>query len=114
MSSLSAARLYQLPLPLTGQAPQNFRSSDPCTSIAAGEAALCFASTDQALIYGVLKRFARPLAAEQISDELGWNDHVRVNRRLSELRDAGLIYAADAAYRNRRSGRAAQRWAVAQ
>lgn len=113
MSSLSAARLYQLPLPLTGQAPQNFRSSDPCTSIAAGEAANRFKGQQHVDILRVLRSAIKPMAAEEIGDELGL-DHVQICRRLSELRDAGLIYAADAAYRNRRSGRAAQRWAVAQ
>ena len=115
MSYLTTARLNQLALPLTGQAPQNFRNSDPHTSIAAGEAALRFKTGDQALIYGVLKSSAVPLAAEQISDELGWDDHVRVNRRLPELRDAGLIRVTKGrrVHKNR-SGRWAQRWETVQ
>lgn len=104
---------HQLLLPLTGQAPQSWRSTDPHTSMEAGVAADRFKSEHHALILVVLKSSSSPLAAEQISDELGWNDHVRVCRRLSELRDAGLIRLVDAKYKNRRSGRSAQRWSIA-
>lgn len=102
----------QLSLPLTGQAPQNWRTTDPHTSKEAGVfAAFTFRSEHQILIFGVIKSASSPVSAEQIADALGWESHVPVNRRLSELRDGGVIREVDSDYRNR-SGRSALRWAV--
>jgi predicted ArsR family transcriptional regulator len=102
----------QFDLTLSGQAPQNWRTSDPQTSREAGLAAARFCGEHQRLIYSVLKASAQPMAAEQIADELGWTSHVPVNRRLSELEDGGMIRAVDSNYHNRQSGRAARRFVI--
>lgn len=91
---------------------QNFRNGDPHTSREAGRAARGFADGDCADIYAAMQQAGRPLAAEEISDRLGWNNHVRVNRRLAELVDAARIAPTDDLHTNK-SGRRARRYRVA-
>jgi hypothetical protein len=71
------------------QQPRNYRRTDPVTSKEAGRAARAFIKSDQSEILRALT--SRPMAAEEISDFLGWNDSVRVCRRLAEMIRAGLI-----------------------
>lgn len=85
------------------------RTSDPITSHEAAAEAGSLANHDCAAIWRVLRDSAEPLAAEQISDHLGWNNHVRVNRRLSELVDGGFIVASGEMHKNK-SGRRAQKY----
>lgn len=61
------------------------RTSDPITSHHAAAQAVGLAASDCADIYGALRLSRKPMAAEEISDMLGWGNHVRVNRRLKEL-----------------------------
>ena len=82
------------------------RRSDPVTSHEAARKAIRLAETDEADIVRTLRRERIPLAAEQISDILGWDDHVRVNRRLSAIVEQGLIVLTDERHMNR-SGRSA-------
>ena len=103
----------------------NFRKSDPETSRAAAERALI--AGDEADIYACLRLSGVPLAAEEISDRLGWQDHgghVRVNRRLSRMCDCvtdeygallrtALIERTEEKHVNR-SGRAAFKYKIRQ
>lgn len=90
---------------------QNWRNTDPATSLAAGvSASQTFRTEHQRKIYAVIAASVLPVSAEQIADALGWDSHVPVNRRLSELVDAKLITVVDSNYRNRKSGKAAQRY----
>lgn len=82
------------------------RRLDPITSHEAARKAVRLAETDEADIVRTLRRERTALAAEQISDILGWGDHVRVNRRLSAIVAQGLIERTEEQHRNR-SGRAA-------
>lgn len=105
----------------------NFCRCDPETSREAGERALSFSATDEADIYACLRLSGVPLAAEEISDRLGWQDHgghVRVNRRLARMCDcvtdeygalirAALIERTEVKHVNR-SGRAAFKYRVRQ
>ena len=91
--------------------PRNFRRDDPWTSKEAGRQAQKFITGDQAEILRALRR--RPMACEEISDFLGWNDHVRANRRTSELERAGRIERTTETHTNR-SGRQACRYRLAQ
>lgn len=104
--------------------PQNFRASDPDTSRSAGEGANRFRGADQEQIFQALQRAGRPLAAEEISDRLRWDNHVRVNRRLAELAAPvidefgalvrpALIERTEQKHTNR-SGRQAYRYQVRQ
>lgn len=86
--------------------PRNFRASDPITSKESGRAAQKFISGDQAEILKALRR--RPMAAEEISDFLGWNDSVRVCRRLADMIRAELIERTADKHTNR-NGRGALR-----
>lgn len=84
----------------------NYRHSDPITSKEAGIAARSFTKTDQAEILRALA--SRPMAAEEVSDFLGWNDSVRVCRRFAEMIRAGLIERTAIKHINR-NGRSAFR-----
>ena len=77
------------------------RRSDPVTSHEAAQKAVRLAETDEADIVRTLRREGIPLAAEQISDILGWDDHVRVNRRLSAIVEQGLIFLTEERHKNR-------------
>lgn len=85
---------------------QNFRTTDPITSRDAGREARKFATGDQAEILRALRR--RPMAGEEVSDFLGWNDSVRVCRRFAEMIRADMIERTADKYKNR-SGREAFR-----
>lgn len=89
--------------------PQNWRHGDPDTSRLAGESASEFASRHRRLILWAIKRAGRPVAAKEIANILGWESHVPVNRRLSELVDVGEIAPTDDRYTNP-SGRTAVRY----
>jgi hypothetical protein len=89
----------------------NFRKSDPVTSKDAGRAAQKFIKGDQAEILRALRR--RPMAGEEVSDFLGWNDSVKVCRRFAELIRAGLIERTPEKHINR-NGRSAFRHRIAQ
>lgn len=89
--------------------PRNYRRSDPVTSKEAGERATKFRSGDHEEILRALRR--RPMAAEEIAAFVGWQDHVKANRRLSELERAGLIVRTDEQHTNR-SGRQAFRYRI--
>lgn len=105
-------------------ARRNARRTDPDTSHEAGAAANDFKGDDQEQIFQALQVSGKPMAAEEISDALGWGDHVRVNRRLPELAapvygDFGvtirgaLIERTEEKHVNR-SGRKAYRYRVRQ
>lgn len=96
---------------LTGQSPQRYRTSDPETSRMAARDSESFVSGQRKEIYDVLKASSVPLAAEDIADALGLDSHVPVNRRLSEIVDAGLIEPVDKLHKNR-SGSMARRYRV--
>ncbi len=85
----------------------NYRRTDPVTSREAGNAARKFIKGDHAEILRALRR--RPMACEEISDFLGWNDHVRANRRMSEMERDGTIARTVERHTNR-SGRQAFRY----
>ena len=87
-----------------------YRKSDPITSREAGEAATRFRSGDHAQILSALSD-GFPRAAEEVSIRLGWDDHVRVNRRFGELERAGLVERTEFKHINR-SGRAAFRYKI--
>lgn len=87
------------------------RATDPATSKEAGSLARRLAQADQRSIVRALTEAGRAMAAEEISDHLGWGDHVRVNRRLSELTDQSAIERTDERHQNR-SGRHAFRYRV--
>jgi predicted transcriptional regulator len=87
-----------------------FRRTDPVTSSAAAQSMHAIAQAHHAAILGVLRAAGRPMAAEQISDRCDL-DYVAINRRLTELERAGLIYKTTERHRNR-SGRAAFRYAL--
>lgn len=89
-----------------GRPSRNYRRTDPSTSKEAGEHAERWRSGDHAAILMILQKSMRPLAAEQIADELKWDSHVRANRRLPELERAGLIQKTEELHTNR-SGRRA-------
>lgn len=91
--------------------PINYRHTDPITSRDAGRAAQKFRTGDQSEILRALRR--RPMAAEEISDFLGWNDSVRVCRRLAEMIRADLIERTADKHTNR-NGRGAFRHRVKQ
>src|SRR5690242_896516 len=84
----------------------SWRPSDPATSKEAGRAAERFRSGDHKAILDALDRAQCPLAAEQISEFIGWNDSVRVCRRLKEIECAGLIQRTSERHINK-SGRGA-------
>ena len=84
----------------------NYRRTDPETSKEAGRAAERFRSGDHKAILDALDRAQCPLAAEQISEFIGWNDSVRVCRRLKEIECAGLIQRTSERHINK-SGRGA-------
>lgn len=100
------------------------RNSDPITSHEAGAHSRSFSSSDRADIYGAMRLSKRPLAAEEISDLLGWDDHVRVNRRLKELAECvtdeygalvrGALIAPTEELHTNKSGRKARRYRVLQ
>ena len=87
------------------------RRDDPLTSKEAGRAAASLAQADQRSIVRALTDAGLAMAAEEISDALNWHDHVRVNRRLSELVDQSLIVRTEERHQNR-SGRYAFRYRV--
>lgn len=87
-------------------AAQNYRRTDPVTSKEAGRAARKFISTDQSEILRALT--SRPMAAEEVSDFLGWNDSVRACRRFADMIRAGLIERTIEKHINR-NGRSAFR-----
>jgi hypothetical protein len=84
----------------------NYRHSDPITSKEAGIAARSFTKSDQAEILRALA--VRPMAGEEVSDFLGWNDSVRVCRRFAEMIRAGLIERMAERHTNR-NGRSAHK-----
>lgn len=87
------------------------RHSDPDTSKEAAHHARAFASKQHKQIIDALFRSPRPLAAEEIANELGWADHVPANRRTSELERAGMIEVVEGNFHiNTRSGRRARRY----
>jgi helix-turn-helix protein len=79
--------------------PRNYHHSDPVTSKEAGIAARSFIKSDQSEILRALE--AGPMACEEISNFLGWGDHVRANRRMKELVRAGLIERSNEKHINR-------------
>lgn len=87
------------------------RATDPATSKEAGSLARSLAQADQRSIVRALTEAGRAMAAEEISDHLGWGDHVRCNRRLSELVDLAEIERTDERHQNR-SGRHAFRYRI--
>ena len=91
----------------------NYRTRDPITSRDAGNAARRFAKGDQAAILSALTRACRPMAGEEISGALDWNDMVRVLRRMKELERAGSIVRTVEFHINR-SGRRAFRYRVSE
>ncbi len=96
---------------MTDKMTQNWRNTDPATSKEAGQyAEKVFTKNHRALILQIIQDSERPLSAEEIARELGWINHVPVNRRLSELKNKGHIKVVDAEYRNI-SGRRAERYA---
>jgi hypothetical protein len=94
----------------------NYRVSDPITSRDAGRAAHKFTAEHHQIILSVLRHAGRPLAAEQISDAIGFGfnrgkyslllDYVAVGKRTNELIEAGLIERTAERHTNR-SGRSA-------
>lgn len=70
------------------------RRTDPDTSHAAAASMLDAAREHHALILRALDECQHPLSAEQIAARLELT-HVQVNRRMSELRGAGLIEPTD-------------------
>lgn len=88
------------------------RRSDPQTSRNAAKDAGRFSRGDCLAILETLRASAVPLAAEQISDALGWGNHVRVNRRLASLVDASLIAPCDDDLHINRSGSKARKYRV--
>ena len=98
--------------------PQNWRDSDPKTSKAAGISAQRFTADHHQIILSVLRRAGQPLAAEQISDAIGFGfqrgtyslviDTIQVCKRLAELLEGGAIERTAEQHKNR-SGRCAFR-----
>ena len=98
--------------------PLNYRPSDPITSRDAGRSAHKFTAEHHQIILSVLRRAGQPLAAEQISDAIGFGfqrgtyslviDTIQVCKRLAELLDGGAIERTAEQHKNR-SGRCAFR-----
>jgi len=84
------------------------RQSDPATSKLAALRAKHLAAGDAADILRVLD-CGRAMAAEQIADEIGHGDAVRICRRMKELERLDLIEATAELHRNR-SGRHARKF----
>ncbi len=85
---------------------QRSRTADPATSHEAGAAAEKFLGAHHEAILNVMLEARRPMAAQEISDVLGWKSHHAVNRRLPEPRDRNLIVRTTLRYINA-SGRGA-------
>lgn len=86
------------------------RITDPVTSHQAAASARDLAATHDRIILEVLRRRARPMAAEEISDALaGAVSALQVARRTACLERAGLIERTEELHTNR-SGRQAHRW----
>ncbi len=80
---------------------RNFRRTDPITSRDAGRQARRFEHSDQAEILRALRETGVPMAGEQLSDHLGWNNSVRVMRRIASMISAGLIERTTERHTNR-------------
>ena len=82
------------------------RNSDPDTSHAAADQAGRLADAHRAMILEALRD--RPMTGDELCARFDW-PHATANRRLPELRDAGLVAMTDEK-RKTRSGRAARVW----
>lgn len=87
-----------------------YRPTDPVTSPEAARSAMGLAARHHELILRVLRSTGRAMAAEEIGDDCDIH-HVAINRRLTELVRAGLIYRTTERHRNR-SWRHALRYAL--
>jgi predicted transcriptional regulator len=85
------------------------RQTDVDTSHDAAESMIGVAGKQHQAILNAMMRFYRPMAAEEIADQIDGLDQIAINRRLPELQRAGKIERTEEKYLNR-SGRNAYRY----
>jgi len=85
------------------------RKTDPPTSHAAADSMREGAETQRRMIVDALEY--GPMTGDQLDAHYGW-PHATANRRLPELRDAGLVVMMTET-RETRSGRSARLWRLA-